>query len=214
MKIIGLDPGGMKMGIALFEHSVPVKTSTICLVQEDNFRKFKSKGNSTLRLVENVIHFCENSQEWSSELKTANVLVVESQSLLFTHAISYAVISFVKMTNPGCLVHLVSPFTLSRHYHIGGLTRTLRKRKIKELVYDKCPEIRDYGLTRQDELDACFSIIYFLEVKSDSPRTKKTSQFKWPYYNCISQNRIKKSTSTGLQKTLASSSLQDIGEKV
>jgi len=189
MKILSVDPGAVNLGLSLWEEDQVTLTGLVRLFPENmNMKQFNKKNGSLADriLLRNLVNFAKNSPKWSHHFQTADKIVFESQRLKFTHALQYGLTGYLLSLNPTCEILFFHPFSISKAFKIGGLTRTERKKRIREIVYEKLPHIKKDDLS-QDEIDSILNIFYYFQMK------KKDFQNPCPFWSCASHKPSKKS---------------------
>jgi hypothetical protein len=187
MKILSIDAGAISLGISLWIEGKGIrKWGTVRLVPpEFNFNQFKRKYGPSYQglLVRNFHQFAKNSKKWSQEFKSCDILIYEDQKFKFTHALIHGINSWVYDNNPNVQIHYVHPFSISRKFKIGGLTRTQRKKEITRLVNERGVKTENWS---QDSIDSVLNIFYFLETREKN-KNKKFLQ-PCPYWSSDSHS--------------------------
>lgn len=189
MKILSIDAGAIQMGISLMEDNKITKKGTVRIVPFGmHFGQYKKLYGAKMEglLVRNFLEFATKSKKWSPEFKTTDKLIFESQRIHFTHALTYGLNGWLYTINPKIEIIYVHPFSMSRRYKIGGLTRAQRKKKIKEIVVEKMgkTDFLKHDLMKpwsQDAIDSVLNIFYYLE---GNKKTKKKFLEPCPFWSC------------------------------
>lgn len=199
-KILSFDPGACDMGVAEQFSDGTILTTHVRLIPEEmNFRQFKKKygPNTELILMRNTVNFLEDY----TMNGTAKLIIIETQSLSFTHAITSSIVTYFESMR-GPRIVFVHPYSISRHFKIGGLTRTERKKRIREILGEHYWE-NDLKRFSQDEIDAVFNIFYFERIQD---KKKKTPELPCPTYQSSSRSLARPSPLTARPSASTTSS--------
>jgi len=192
MKILSLDPGVVSIGISLYEEGKISKTANLQLVEKGGTKAFKKKkgGIAHSLFLKSLLDWAQKSPEWKGEFLSCDVFLTETQSKKMFYSLGWGITSFVVLRNPRSKIFMFHPFTLSKAFKIGGLTRSQRKKKIRERVLKRFPELKEIEKDiSQDELDSILNIDYYLQKKE-----KDKNQFECPSWKCASLTLSKPSS--------------------
>lgn len=164
MRIVSFDPAAVAIGLSYFWNGKLLRTGLLRLIRKDTtYPQFKKKYGIKAEglLVRNLRNFLDSS-DWLPLFLEADVCVLESNTFPFSIAVSYSLVSWLQERNPSCIQAFVYPPAISRHYSWGALSRTQRKKRIRDLVFEKLPFLQKENIS-QDEIDSICNIFYFLE---------------------------------------------------
>lgn len=185
MRLLSVDPGVTSIGLAWWDGEIKVTGNLRLVPSSCSYPEWKKKYGSKTEgmIISNLLAFLRNS-EWGDWFSKAQIVVFESNTFTFSHALCFALVCWLRIYNPDCVSHFVFPSSISKFYKIGGLSRHERKAKIRELVFEKVPRLASEWKSKevsQDELDATLNIFYFQER-----RKSKDPPPQCPHWSCVS----------------------------